>query len=226
MLFLEHKHLYRQTYNKGPYPGADYMLPFGKGALRREGADVVVITWGALVQRSLLAAQQAEKDGISVAVFDLRTIMPYDWDGIAELVKKTNKVIVAHEDTLTCGFGAEISARIGEELFDYLLMARWLELIRPAAGDPAEIPFTAKPGSVPSVDAFVADLRLVGVGADQEVGVDAFKAEFIGLTKSRITPRGRPDLRRRAPHRRSTDGAGGGSVARDRERDVGRDTEG
>ncbi len=67
MLFLEHKHLYRQTYNKGAYPGADYMVPFGKGALRREGTDVVVITWGALVQRSLLAAQQAEKDGISVA---------------------------------------------------------------------------------------------------------------------------------------------------------------
>ncbi len=81
VLFLEHKHLYRQTYNKGDYPGADYMMPFGKGALRREGTDVVVITWGALVQRSLLAAQQAEKDGISAAVFDLRTIMPYDWDG-------------------------------------------------------------------------------------------------------------------------------------------------
>jgi len=79
-----------------------------------------VLTWGALVQRSLLAAQQAEKDGISVAVFDLRTIIPYDWEGIASLVQKTNKVIVAHEDTLTCGFGAEIAARIGEELFDYL----------------------------------------------------------------------------------------------------------
>ena len=120
VMFLEHKHLYRQTYNKGAYPGANYMIPFGKGSLRRDGTDMVVLTWGALVQRSLLAAQQAEKDGISVAVFDLRTIMPYDWDGIAELVKKTNKVIVAHEDTLTCGFGAEISARIGEELFDYL----------------------------------------------------------------------------------------------------------
>ena len=120
VLFLEHKHLYRQTYNKGVYPGADYMIPFGKGSLRREGTDIVVLTWGALVQRSLLAAQQAEKDGISVAVFDLRTIMPYDWDGIADLVKKTNRVIVAHEDQLTCGFGAEIAARISDELFDYL----------------------------------------------------------------------------------------------------------
>ncbi|MBL8135660.1 MAG: dehydrogenase E1 component subunit alpha/beta [Acidobacteria bacterium] len=120
VLYLEHKHLYRQTYNKGAYPGANYMVPFGKGALRRDGSDVVVITWGALVQRSILAAQQAEKDGISTAVFDLRTIMPYDWDGIAALVKKTNRVVVAHEDQLTCGFGAEIAARISDELFDHL----------------------------------------------------------------------------------------------------------
>jgi 2-oxoisovalerate dehydrogenase E1 component len=120
VLYLEHKHLYRQTYNKGAYPGAGYMIPFGKGSLRREGSDVAVITWGALVQRSIVAAQQAEKEGVSVAVFDLRTIMPYDWAGIAELVRKTSKVIVAHEDTLTCGFGAEIAARIGDELFEFL----------------------------------------------------------------------------------------------------------
>jgi 2-oxoisovalerate dehydrogenase E1 component len=120
VMFLEHKHLYRQTYNKGVYPGPDYMIPFGKGSLRREGTDMVVLTWGALVQRSLLAAQQAEKDGVSVAVFDLRTILPYDWDGIADLVKQTSRVIIAHEDQLTCGFGAEIAARISDELFDYL----------------------------------------------------------------------------------------------------------
>ncbi len=120
VMFLEHKHLYRQTYNKGAYPGANYMVPFGKGALKRDGTDLVVITWGALVQRSIVAAQQAEKDGISAAVFDLRTIMPYDWAGIAALVKKTNRVIVAHEDQLTCGFGAEIAARISDELFDEL----------------------------------------------------------------------------------------------------------
>ena len=100
VLFLEHKHLYRQTYNKGEYPGSDYMVPFGKAAVRREGTDVVVLTWGALVQRSLLAAQQAEKDGISVMVVDMRTIMPFDWDAIAAAVKKTNRVIVAHEDQL------------------------------------------------------------------------------------------------------------------------------
>jgi len=120
VLYLEHKHLYRQTYNKGAYPGAEFMIPFGKGSLRRDGTDIVVLTWGALVQRSILAAQQAEKDGISVAVFDLRTIIPYDWNGIASLVKNTNRVIVVHEDQLTCGFGAEIAARIGDELFEYL----------------------------------------------------------------------------------------------------------
>ena len=120
VLYLEHKHLYRQTYNKGEYPGADYMIPFGKSAVKREGTDVAVITWGALVQRSILAAQQAEKDGISAMVIDLRSIIPYDWEGISEAVTKTNRVIVAHEDQLKCGFGAEIAARIGEELFEHL----------------------------------------------------------------------------------------------------------
>jgi 2-oxoisovalerate dehydrogenase E1 component len=118
VLFLEHKHLYRQTYNKGEYPGPDYMVPFGRGSLRREGNDLVVLTWGAMVQRSLLAAQQAaERDGIQAAVFDLRTLIPYDWDGIAALVKATSRVVIAHEDSLTCGFGAEIAARIADELF-------------------------------------------------------------------------------------------------------------
>jgi 2-oxoisovalerate dehydrogenase E1 component len=120
VLFLEHKHLYRQTYNKSEYPGADYMVPFGKSAVRREGTDVVVITWGALVQRSLLAAQQAEKEGVSVMVVDLRTIMPFDWAGIAAAVRRANRVVIAHEDQLTCGFGAEIAARIASDLFEHL----------------------------------------------------------------------------------------------------------
>ena len=120
VLFLEHKHLYRQTYNKAPYPGADHMVPFGQSVLRRSGSDVVIITWGALVQRSLAAAQQAEKLGIEVSVLDLRTIMPYDWEGIAEAVAQTNRVVVAHEDQLTCGFGAELVARVADELFDSL----------------------------------------------------------------------------------------------------------
>jgi 2-oxoisovalerate dehydrogenase E1 component len=120
VLFLEHKHLYRQTYNKGEYPGHDFMIPFGRASLRREGDHVIVVTWGALVQRSLLAAQQAEKDGISAAVLDLRTIMPYDWETIAAHVKRTNRVVVAHEDQLTCGFGAEIAARVAGDLFEHL----------------------------------------------------------------------------------------------------------
>jgi 2-oxoisovalerate dehydrogenase E1 component len=120
VLFLEHKHLYRQTYNKSEYPGSDYMVPFAKAATRREGTDVAVVTWGALVQRSLLAAQQAEKDGISTMVIDLRTIMPFDWEAVAQAVRQTNRVIIAHEDQLTCGFGAELAARIASDLFDHL----------------------------------------------------------------------------------------------------------
>jgi 2-oxoisovalerate dehydrogenase E1 component len=120
VLFLEHKHLYRQTYNKGVYPGPDYTLPFARASVRRDGTDLVVVTWGALVQRSLLAAQQAEREGISAAVIDLRTIAPYDWNGIANYIRRVNRVIVAHEDQITCGFGAEIGARIADELFDHL----------------------------------------------------------------------------------------------------------
>jgi 2-oxoisovalerate dehydrogenase E1 component len=120
VMFLEHKHLYRQTYNKSEYPGNDFMIPFGKASLRRDGSDVLVIAWGALVQRSLVAAHQAEKDGISTAVLDLRTIVPYDWEAIAALVARTSRVVIAHEDQVTCGFGAEIAARISGELFEHL----------------------------------------------------------------------------------------------------------
>ncbi|HEY2905082.1 MAG TPA: dehydrogenase E1 component subunit alpha/beta [Vicinamibacterales bacterium] len=120
VMFFEHKHLYRQTYNKAEYPGKEYMIPFGKANMRRDGDDVLIVTWGALVQRALLAAQQAEKDGLSAAVLDLRTIVPYDWNAIAEHVTRTNRVIVAHEDQVMCGFGAEIAARIAGELFEHL----------------------------------------------------------------------------------------------------------
>ena len=120
VLFLEHKHLYRQTYNKSQYPGPHYTLPFAKSEVRRVGTDVAVLTWGALVQRTLVAAEQATQDGIDVMVVDLRTIAPYDWDGIARAVSTTNRVVVAHEDQLTCGFGAEIAARIADELFGQL----------------------------------------------------------------------------------------------------------
>ncbi|MBA3806056.1 MAG: dehydrogenase, partial [Acidobacteria bacterium] len=120
VLFLEHKHLYRQAYNKSQYPPDGFLIPFGKARRVREGTDISIITYGALVQRSLVAAKQAEAAGISVEIIDLRTLAPYDWEMIAATVKKTSKVIVAHEDSLSFGYGAEISARIGDELFEYL----------------------------------------------------------------------------------------------------------
>jgi 2-oxoisovalerate dehydrogenase E1 component len=121
VLFLEHKRLYRETYNRSPYPGPDYMIPFGKAAKVREGSDLTIVTYGALVQKSLVAANAvAEKTGAQVEVLDLRTLNPYDWDAIAESVRKTSRVIVAHEDTKSWGFGAEIAARIADELFEEL----------------------------------------------------------------------------------------------------------
>ena len=121
VLFLEHKHLYRQAYNKSPYPPDEFMIPFAKAKTVRAGSDLSIITYGALVQRSLVAARHAaEQQGINVEVIDLRTLAPYDWEAIARTVRKTNKVIVAHEDTRTHGFGAEIAARISEELFEHL----------------------------------------------------------------------------------------------------------
>jgi 2-oxoisovalerate dehydrogenase E1 component len=120
VLFLEHKHLYRQAYNKSQYPTDDFMIPFGKAKTVREGTDLSIVTYGALVQRSLVAAKQAEQKGISVEVIDLRTLWPYDWQAIARTVKKTNRVIVAHEDSKSFGYGAELAARIADELFEHL----------------------------------------------------------------------------------------------------------
>jgi 2-oxoisovalerate dehydrogenase E1 component len=120
VLFLEHKHLYRQTYNKGVYPGPEYRIPFGKARVAREGRDVTVVTFGALVQRSLVAARQGEAEGIQAEVIDLRSLSPYDWETIAQSVRKTGKVVVAQEDARSWGYTAEIAARISEELFEYL----------------------------------------------------------------------------------------------------------
>ena len=120
VLFLEHKHLYRQAHNKSQYPSDDFMIPFGKAKTVREGTDISIITYGALVQRSLVAAKKAEEQGINVEVIDLRSLVPYDFETIARSVRKTNKVIVAHEDSLSFGYGAEIAARIADELFEHL----------------------------------------------------------------------------------------------------------
>jgi 2-oxoisovalerate dehydrogenase E1 component len=121
VLFLEHKHLYRQTHNKGIYPGPDYMVPFGKARVVQEGSDVTIVTYGATVYRSWQAAQAfAEKSGKTVEILDLRSLSPYDWEAIAASVRKTNRVIVVYEDTISWGYGAEIAARIASELFFHL----------------------------------------------------------------------------------------------------------
>jgi 2-oxoisovalerate dehydrogenase E1 component len=117
VMFLEHKHLYRQPYNRSEDPGPDYTIPLGKARVMREGSDATIITYGALVHRAEVAAAQLDREGVSVEVLDLRSLSPYDWEAIAKSVTKTNRVIVAYEDTLSWGYGAEIAARIADELF-------------------------------------------------------------------------------------------------------------
>jgi 2-oxoisovalerate dehydrogenase E1 component len=120
VMFLEHKHLYRQPYNRSEYPGPDYTVPFGKARLVKEGNEVSIITFGAIVHRAEVAAAQLGREGVSVEIIDLRSLSPYDWDAIAATVRKNHRVIVAYEDMLSWGFGAEIAARIADELFDEL----------------------------------------------------------------------------------------------------------
>ena len=121
VIFLEHKHLYRQTYNKAPNPGPNFMIPFGKAKIVREGSDLTVVTYGAVVQRALVAAKEAEAEhGLKVEVIDLRSLSPVDWPAVHASVRKTNRVLVAYEDALSWGYGAEIAARIADETFAWL----------------------------------------------------------------------------------------------------------
>jgi len=121
VLFFEHKRLYREAYGRAPYPGPDFAIPFGKASIVRPGADITLVTYGAVVPRALQAADKAQREhGIDVEILDLRTLNPYDWEAIATSVRKTSRVIVAHEDMLSWGYGAEIAARIADELFDDL----------------------------------------------------------------------------------------------------------
>jgi 2-oxoisovalerate dehydrogenase E1 component len=122
VLFLEHKRLYREPYNRSPHPGPEFMIPFGKAALVKHGEKLTVVTYGALVQKSLQAAMQVEKRNprASIEIIDLRTLAPYDWEAIRRSVEKTSRALVAHEDVLSFGYGAELAARIGDELFHHL----------------------------------------------------------------------------------------------------------
>jgi len=121
VLFLEHKRLYRETWGRAPYPGPDFAIPFGKASIVRHGTHITLVTYGAVVPRALQAAERAHREhGIEVELIDLRTLSPYDWETIAHSVRKTSRVLVAHEDMISWGYGAEIAARIGDELFDSL----------------------------------------------------------------------------------------------------------
>ena len=121
VLFLEHKRLYRETYGRAPYPGPEFAIPFGKAKIARPGTHITLVTYGAVVPRAMQAAERAQREhGIDVEILDLRTLNPYDWEAIATSVRKTSRVIVAHEDMLSWGYGAEIAARIADELFEDL----------------------------------------------------------------------------------------------------------
>ncbi len=118
VLFLEHKRLYREAFGRAPYPGPEYAIPFGKARVLRQGTDLTLVTYGAVVPRALQAAQRLEREkNIAVEVLDLRSLSPYDWEAIAESVRRTNRILIAHEDMRSWGFGAELAARVADDLF-------------------------------------------------------------------------------------------------------------
>jgi 2-oxoisovalerate dehydrogenase E1 component len=156
VLFLEPKHLYRQPNNRAPYPGRDYMIPFGKAQMVREGTTLTIVTYGSLVVRAVQAAKNLEQDGIQPEILDLRSLNPYDWDLIAASVKKTNRVLVLYEDNISWGYGAEIAARIADELF------AWLDApVRRLAGKDVYIPYhpILEEAVLPQPEGIVAAMR-------------------------------------------------------------------
>ncbi len=122
VLFLEHKRLYREPYNRSPHPGPDYTIPFGRARIAKPGANLTIVTYGMTVQKSLYAAAQIENRdaGVTIEVIDLRSLSPFDMETVAKSVKKTSRLLVVHEDSLSFGYGAEIAARAADELFEYL----------------------------------------------------------------------------------------------------------
>jgi 2-oxoisovalerate dehydrogenase E1 component len=154
---MEHKGLYRQGYAASPEPDAEYVLPFGIAAVRREGSDITIVTYGAMVQKSLEASKKMEEKGVSVEVIDLRTLNPLDRETIFTSVKKTGKVLIVHEDTLTAGFGAEIAALIAKDCFEHLDGP----VMRVAALD------TPVPYSPPLEDAMLPNERKIVVALEE-----------------------------------------------------------
>jgi 2-oxoisovalerate dehydrogenase E1 component len=157
VIFMEHKGLYRQGYAASPEPDAEYVLPFGIAAVRREGSDITIVTYGAMVQKSLEASKKMEEKGVSVEVIDLRTLNPLDRETIFTSVKKTGKVLIVHEDTLTAGFGAEIAALIAKDCFEHLDAP----VMRVAALD------TPVPYSPPLEDAMLPNERKIVVALEE-----------------------------------------------------------
>jgi 2-oxoisovalerate dehydrogenase E1 component len=157
VIFLEHKHLYRQTHNKGPYPGPDYTVPFGRAAVAREGRDLTVVTYGATVVRSVQAAKRlADTGGGEVEVLDLRSLAPYDWAAIATSIRKTGRALIVYEDCVSFGYGAEIAARIADELFAHLDAP-----VRRSAAKDSFVAYAPvlEDAILPQVDTILADMK-------------------------------------------------------------------
>jgi 2-oxoisovalerate dehydrogenase E1 component len=156
VLFLEHKHLYRQPYTRDPFPPVDYVIPFGCASVVRPGSDVTIVTYGATVEKSRQAASALEAEGVDVEIIDLRSLVPWDQERVAESVRKTSRALVVHEDVLTCGFGAEVAAWIGEHCFEDLDAP-----VRRVGASDNHVPYepTMEKATLPQVDDIIDAVR-------------------------------------------------------------------